>query len=203
MALSAKKLADSEFVVPSLAAVSPTYASLVERKANLLALKAEAEATLARDETAYRGRPSQMSEKVAVLVGDLAPGDSRYPTGASIREQQLSIAALNQAISVIDQRISAERSKASLVVCDQVRGEHRRLVRQMCAKLIDLREAMLAYSHLVDALNAEDVAWASLGPSQLLALGNPIDSQSRLAMYLREKAKEGFLDLNEIPAKIR
>ncbi|MEH2477530.1 hypothetical protein V1282_000887 [Nitrobacteraceae bacterium AZCC 2146] len=203
MAFAAKKPTETEFIVPSLAEASPAYAELVARKTNLLASLQDAETQLRRDEVAFRARPSQMSEKVAVLVGDVAPGGSAYPTAALIREQQVMIAAIKQAKSVIETRLSAERGKASLAVCDQVRGEHRRLVRDMCAKLMDLRESMLAYQTLADALNDKDIAWSPLSPSQLLALGHPLDSQSRLAMYLRDKAKDGFLDLKEIPAKFR
>jgi hypothetical protein len=203
MAPAAEKLLETEFKVPSLAEASPAYAELVARKAALLTTKQEAEAQLARDEAAYRSRPSQMSEKVAVLVGDCAPGESAYPTGARIREQQINLAAINQAVSVIDTRISAERGRASLVVCDQVRGEHRRLVRDVCFKLIELREYMAAYSAFADTLNDQDIAWGSLLPSQLLALGHPLDPQSRTAIYLREKVKDGFLDPKEVPAKIR
>lgn len=203
MAFAAKKPTDTEFVVPSLAEASPAYAELVARKAALLAAKQDAEAQLSRDNVAYRARPSQMSEKVAVLVGDCAPGDSPYPTAARIREQQVNLAAINQAVSVIDTRISAERGRASLVVCDQVRGEHRRLVRDMCLKLIELRESMAAYAVFADTLNDRDIAWSSLSPSQLLVLGHPLDPQSRTATYLREKVKDGFLDPMEVPAKIR
>jgi hypothetical protein len=191
-----------EFIVPTLAEASPNYAELVARKTSLFDAKQVAHAQLVRDEAAYRARPSQMSEKVAVLVGDCAPGESAYPTAAKIREQQTNLAAIDQAISVIDKRLSAERGRASLMVCDQVRGEHRRLVRDMCARLMDLRESMLAYQILADDLNDKDIAWSPLSPSQLLALGHPLDSQSRLAIYLRDKAKDGFLDAKEIPAKI-
>lgn len=197
------KPAKAEFIVPTLAEASPNYAELVARKTSLLDAKQVAHAQLVRDEAVYRARPSQMSEKVAVLVGDCAPGESAYPTAAKIREQQTNLAAIDQAISVIDKRLSAERGKASLVVCDQVREEHKRLVRDMCAKLMDLRESMLAYQTLADALNDGDVAWSPLSPSQLLALGHPLDPQSRLALYLREKVKDGFLDPTEVPVKIR
>ena len=159
MALAAKKLTDTEFKVPSLAEASPSYAALVDRKSNLLASMQEAEAQLDRDSAAFRARPSQMSEKVAVLVGDCAPGEGAYPTAARIREQQITVAAIKQAITVIETRLSAERGNASMVVCDQVRGEHRRLVRDVCFKLIELRECMAAYSAFADTLNDQDIAW--------------------------------------------
>lgn len=112
MALAAKKIADPEFKVPSLADASPHYAELIERKANLLASKLEAETQLSRDQVAFRARPSQMSEKVAVLVGDVAPGESTYPTAIRMREQATNIAALAQAITVIDTRINSERGNS-------------------------------------------------------------------------------------------
>jgi hypothetical protein len=34
-------------------------------------------------------------------------------------------------------------------------------------------------------------------------LGHPLDPQSRTAIYLREKVKDGFLDPKEVPAQIR
>src|SRR5262249_48250477 len=140
--------------------------------------------------------------KIAELIGDRLP-DTAIPTRERLAELQQHARALKEAVAVLEGRISQERLAASALVCDQVSEEHRRRAREISLRLLDVREAMLGYVKLVDLLNSEDIAWSHIGPAQVLALGDPHDRQSRLALYLRQMAEAGHLDATEIPEAIR
>jgi hypothetical protein len=206
MALAAKSPTKQEFTIPSLCDASAEYAALVARKDGLFAQKATTEKEIAGLVKALRTVPhaERHSKAVAELVGDHLPNsESPRPSRERLNELQQHLNAIDKAIRVIDSRIGTERSKASAVVCDLVQDEHRRRVRDVCFKLIELREAMLSYSQMVDELNDQDVQWSRLSPSQLLVLGEPRSPQSPAAHYLRTMVKTGFLDPSEVPKAIR
>ncbi|SFH82446.1 hypothetical protein [Bradyrhizobium sp. cf659] len=205
MAVAALKSAKREFVVPSLSEASPQYAKLLTRRNELQAQRATTDAEIRRLVTALQSTPRELHRtKIAELLGDQVPhGAEPAPSREQLNELRQHLSAIDEAVSLIETRIAQERIKASAVVCDQVQDEHRRRVRDICFKLIELREAMLAYSQLVDTFNDEDIAWSRLLPSQLLALGNPRDRQSEAALYLRAAVKSGFLDQNEVPEAVR
>jgi len=200
---AAVKMKEREFSVPSLSEASPQYAELAGRKTALLAQKVATEADISRIKKEMgKPRPLPYSAKVAELIGEPVT-EASEPLANQRRELEKHLHAINQAIAVVESRLSIERGKASLIICDQVRDEHRRLARDVCFKLIDLRQAMLAYSEFADALNDGDIAWSSLSPSQLLALGHPLDPQSRTALHLRSMVANGFLDKDEVPKQIQ
>ncbi|BBC00200.1 hypothetical protein BE61_56560 [Bradyrhizobium elkanii USDA 61] len=201
---AALKSAKQEFLVPTLSEASPQYAELAQRKRDLLAQKVTIEADISRTSKALRAPAApRINAEVARLIGDEVPSDGSYPSRQRLGELQQQLRELNAAIAIIESRLGIERGKTSMLICDQVRDEHRRRARDVCFKLLELREAMLAYTELADALNEREIAWGSLSPSQLLALGHPLDPQSRTAIYLRSMVSHGFLDTNEVPAKIR
>ncbi|MDN4982306.1 hypothetical protein QY049_03590 [Bradyrhizobium sp. WYCCWR 13022] len=198
-----KSAKQKDFTIPSLAEASPKYAEMIARRQQLLTDASSTDAEIARVEVQIRGVPRELRRaKVAELVGDQIP-DAPSATPERLRELQQHARALKDAVSVLDTRIGQERTNASVAICNQVREEHHRRAREVCLKLIDLRQSMLAYAELIDALNAEDVAWSYLGPAQLLALGNPRDNQSRMAIYLRQMVEAGHLDATEVPQAIR
>lgn len=205
MAVAALKSAKREFAVPSLSEASPQYAKLVLRKEELHAERAATDKEIVRIAKALRTAPQVLHRaKIAELLGDQIPGgETPAPSRERLNELRQHIIAIDEALSLIETRITQERIKASAVVCDQVHDEHRRRVRDICFKLIDLREAMLSYSQLADTFNDEDIAWSRLSPMPLLVLGNPRDRQSAAALYLREAYKSGFIDQKELPEAIR
>ena len=205
MALAAKSPTKPEFSIPSLCEASPEYAALIARKEGLFAQKATTEKEIALVVKALRTMPpaERHSKAVADLVGDhVSNGKSPRPSRERLNERQQHLNAIDKALRVINSRIANERSKASAVVCDLVHDEHRRRVRDVCFKLLELREAMLSYSQMVDELNDQDVQWSRLSPSQLLVLGEPRGPNSPAAHYLRAMVKTGFLDRNEVPKAI-
>jgi chaperonin cofactor prefoldin len=204
-AIKSKNTDNTDFAVPSLAEASPEYAALIARKEGLFDQKATTEREIARLGDVLRALPRALQQaKIAELVGDQVPqGESPRPSIERLNELKQHVHAIDKAIEVIESRISTERGRASAVICDHVRDEHRRRAREVCLRLLHLREAMLSYSDLAEELNDKDVSWARLSPSQLLTLGHPRDPQSQTAYYLRTMVKAGFLDQNEIPKQIR
>jgi hypothetical protein len=73
----------------------------------------------------------------------------------------------------------------------------------MCRALIALRDAMVDYDHIVSELQSRDIAWSNLRPMQMLFMGRPSDPQDRIAQYLREAAKYGFVEKSLIPAELK
>ncbi|MBB4257294.1 hypothetical protein [Bradyrhizobium sp. CIR3A] len=205
MAVAALKSAKREFAVPSLSEASPQYAKLLTLRDELHAQRRATDGEIVRLVGALRSAPKALHRaKIAQLLGDQEPeSEASAPSRERLNELRQHLSAIDEAISLNDTRIAQERIKASAVVCDQVQDEHRRRVRDICFRLIDLRETMLSYSQLVDTFNDEDIAWSRLSPSQLLALGNPRDRQSEVALYLRAAVKSGFLVQNEVPEAIR
>jgi hypothetical protein len=204
-AIKMKSTENTEFAVPSLAEASPEYAALVARKEGLFDQKATTEREIARLGGVLRTLPRVLQQaKIAELVGDQVPqGESPRPSIERLNELKQHLHAIDQAIPVIESRITIERGRASLIICDQVRDEHRRRAREVCLRMLHLREAMLSYSDLAEELNDKDVSWARLSPSQPLFCGHPREQQSQLAYYLRTMVKTGFLDQNEVPKAIR
>ncbi|MCC8972158.1 hypothetical protein [Bradyrhizobium brasilense] len=204
MSIAALKSAKQKaFAVPTLAEASPKYAEIIERRQNLLTELSSTDAEAARVEVQVRSGPRELRRaKVAELVGDQVSAVA-VPTPERLMELRQHVRALKDAVSVLDQRIGEERTRASIIICDQIRPEHHRRAREMCLRLLKLHEAMLSYAELTEALNAEDVSWSHMGPAQLLALGGPRDSQSRMAIWLREMVQAGHLDATEIPQALR
>jgi hypothetical protein len=200
-----KSRTEPEFAIPSLGEASPEYAALVARKEGLFAQKGTTEREIARVVEVLRTLPRALHQaKIAEMVGDQVPqSESPHPSIERLNELKQHLRAIDQAILVIDSRLSTARTKASTVICDRVKDEHRRRVRDVCFRLINLREAMLSYSQMTEELTDKDVSWASLSPSQLFVLGHPLDSQSSAARYLREMVRTGFLDQKEVPDLIR
>ncbi|MEK9284736.1 MULTISPECIES: hypothetical protein [unclassified Bradyrhizobium] len=153
-------------------------------------------------EVQVRGAPRELRRaKVAELVGDQVP-NSPEATPERLRELQQHARALKDAVKVLEDRLGHERTAASVIVCNQVREEHSRRARETCLKLLELHAAMLAYAELVDALNAEDIAWSYLGPAQLLALGNPRDN-SLDWRFTSGKWSRPDMDVTELPQALR
>jgi hypothetical protein len=138
-AIKSKNTTEStEFAVPSLAEASPEYAALVARKAGLFDQKATTEKEIARLADVLRTLPRALQQvRIAELVGDEVPqGESPRPSIERLNELKQHVHAIDQALLVIESRITIERGRASLIICDQVRDEHRRRAREVCLRLL-------------------------------------------------------------------
>jgi len=107
-------------------------------------------------------------------------------------------------IEELERRLNAEQGPIDAEICARLKPEHDQLAHAMCKTLIALQAQMKTYRAFTDRLNSEGIAWSGrLRPAQLTALGDPIDKNSRLAMYLDDMARHGIVSQAEIPAEIR
>jgi len=198
---SPPKREKEKLVIPTLDQISATYAGLTARKAELHAQKSKVEAEIAEVRKVLASGDTRPKSRLAALLGDMTTENSPEPSLTRLAELQALAEDLRQALVVLEDRIVHAAQEASGLICDLVRDEHRQRARGVCLKLISLREAMLEYLDLVDQLNARDIAWEQLGPSHLMALGDPRDWQSTGARYLYSACERGFIDANELPWK--
>ncbi|MBS3649673.1 hypothetical protein KEU06_13755 [Pseudaminobacter sp. 19-2017] len=191
MAFLKKSAPAQAFRVPTLADASPEYAALIEKQAaiqaeqtTLAAERRELEKQIAAD-TAPEVRPA-----IAELLGD-APGTKALNRKrvAEIVARERDIAA---ALDVLRGRIGEARTKASRLVCEQIKPEYARRVAAMCKAMEGLDAAHRDYDRLRHDLEAEDVAWLSLIPMAPQFLGASHEPGRRIMTYIDEARKAGY-----------
>lgn len=192
---------------PSLRSVSPHYGALIDQYTALATERAdlEREALDLSNQIAAGGNDSvdgTIEGRVAAVLDGTPAADfvSERKRYADVLQRVSDITA---ALPVLKQRIENERIAASAVIREMVAGEHRRLVGNICSRLIELHEANAAYHALADALNSEGVAWSALTPMHPRFLGSPLDSHGSLGSYLREAVDFGYLDAPNIPPTLK
>lgn len=194
---------------PTLRETSPVYATLTQQRDDLLAeqtaLRVELIALAHRlDESSGEGSPGQnaAAARIASILGEPST-----QLGQSDRERYLTvsqrIADINAALEILAGRITSERMRASAIIRDQVEGEHKHLVADICAKLASLHEASAKYTEFANALNADNVAWSALEPMFPKFLSGPTDKNGNVARYLREAVLHGFISATSIPASLK
>lgn len=190
MGLLKKSAAPAEpFVVPSLEDTSPEYSRLLEQRATLIAedgsLREEAERLY---ETIRTMPAPKIPLAVAEKLGDVVE-DSKAKLVARHREIERERAVIAQALEEIRKRLNDERTRASVAVCEIVKPEFARRVAEICDGLKAVHTARMAYVELVDALNAEDIAWTRLGSVGLGFLGDHLDGH--VQRVIKEATREG------------
>lgn len=198
---------------PTLAEVSSTYKTLVEKKAELqaelvnlgrelLSLPKKIDADGGFGVTAESISAANLARaRASELLGEKPVEDVNLR--ARYVEVNRKIGDVKTALEMLDLRLGEERMAASSVLCEKISNDHRKLVVEMCKRAVDLYEATARYDEFVGALNADGVAWSKLRPMQPQFCGAPDDRNGGLAMYLREAATYGFIGLGEIPERIR
>lgn len=122
----------------------------------------------------------------------------------SQKEQLAAIAQksddIDAALELLNSRISIESNKTSRVIVEKVTPTYQRLVNAICKHLVRVHEANKAYHELLETLDADEVFRAGLYPMQpVYMVGDPRDSYSTLAVYLRDAVANGFLPASELP----
>ena len=194
---------------PTLAEAGPEYARLTEKAEALrseeAALKSERSKLLAEVAAATHDggdRAARVQAELGSVTGD-AP--EIKPVGSRTRLESINtrlgdIAALLDALRL---PIVNARMKASAEVCKAVKDEHTSLVREMAKAFVALHAAHAAYGAFADDLNREGVAWSQLGPMQPHWLGDPRSNQCRVALFLREAVRAGFIGASDVPSELR
>jgi hypothetical protein len=192
--------------LPTLAAASPEYARLVERRDEL-----QAEQIALRTEIGDIGRALDEAAPATDRAARAARVIDGNQTGLSVADlrERLRVchqraADLDAALEVLTGRISEERMRASAIIRDRIDPQHKALVRTICDRLVALHEASAAYTAFANELNAGGVAWSALRAMPVTSfLGDPRSKEGAVARYLREAVEYGFISPSAIPAKLR
>lgn len=186
----------------------PTFSSLVQKKRELIAQKAEAEADLERQLAAVRnaalqGQPVTARDvRVAEILGEELAG--KPIDRSKIGPLRQSITDLEVAIREVERRIGSARIAASKPICDAIRSGHDAAVVEMCETLIDFANAVAKYRQLAEAANDFEsigLAWSGyLSPSHCHLLGvKPDDPYSGASVFLRECVAAGLFPASQLP----
>lgn len=185
---------DASAFVPSLAEADDTYGALVARRGELndklrdaTAAQREADAALAADSG------SGVRAGVAELLGDEAEG-SRRAKAEALRKARQQVADIDDALTIVGQRLRDAHVAASRAACAKVRPEFSKRVKALAKALIAADEAHRALDDLFLALESEDIATGTLGQVRPYFLGGARDQQRRIATYLKEVAEAGYGD---------
>lgn len=200
--------------VPALGDVSPEYARLAEKRAQVLRemrenfdeMVAAGQRAAARSDAGNPLAPvapsdRQKAARIADIIGDPqweSPVASDPSDGEMVTRQE----ELEEALVIIDRRLSAERMMASSVICEQIRDRHRDLVVEICEAMIELHRVAKRYDEFADDLNAKGIAWSALWPMRVDVGANVGDFQPVTA-YLREAARHGFIPKAYVPEDLQ
>jgi len=202
------KLFTAQEDIPTLAAVSPEYSALLERREELTAemqtLRGEQTTLFSKLDKSSKSRPVvDQDARVAAILGDAAverPGPTDQERYTSNLQRQADV---KEALHVLTGRIMKARMAASAIICEQVEERHKKLVRNVAEKLLEVREAAAEYFEFAQTLNSDGVAWSRLHAMHPHFLGEPNDRQGDVARYLREAAKHGFISPALIPERFK
>ena len=177
------------FRVPRLAEASSEYASLVDKRAELLTqqstLNAERHDLLRKIEEAPA---PAMRPGVAALLGETS--DSTTGLRARMSEVQRTLQDIEAALEVVRQRLAVARTGASKTICAAARAEYGRRAAAICEALQAVAVARAGYDDLRDQFDRQDVSWGSLGPLDLRFLGDARDGH--VQRFIREAKEAGY-----------
>jgi hypothetical protein len=192
----------TEFEIPQLSEY-PEFAALIAKRGELATENKEVQAELRALAEALNNdaHGSRRQHRIAELLGDNSePGKSFDPTRYAALQQRSDDLRIGR--EEIERRIDAARISVSRKICERLKAQHIDLARDIAIALLKAHEAHGAYQSFADTLNAENIAWSSLGPSQPSMLGGCANPQSPLAVYLREAAAMGAITTDEIPDEL-
>lgn len=191
--------------LPRLEDISPTYAELSAKAATLAGENSRLEtekqrlalvARESRDRTGATARVEVTAQdaRVAEILGDVVPeATSEVTIGDAIRRIDARLLDVHAAQAVLDQRLSAERMRASAIICAQIKPAYHAVMTDLVDKMTAAVEAGARYRAFADALNRGQVAWAGMNPMGV-AVGGLTHKSSPFSMWLREACRRGFGD---------
>jgi len=193
-------------IVRSLESADDTYAAAKGLLARLRAssTKIDAEESDLLFKLASRPPMAEKTGRVAALLGDASPDDGEAPDG--IRARLKAIAAervdLRAAIDIAQQRLTTAHFGASKTICEEVRPAYADKVKTLATAFVAAHQAHADLLGLIDALNANDVAWT--GYMAPMHGHRVIGHQSnRIAVWLREAVEGGFINKTDIPMELQ
>jgi len=197
MAILRKEAAPAAFTVPALSQLSPEYARLESRDRELRQRLAAVISELDDLRISRAFNPS--ASRATSLVDDVVPG-APLPNSADRRndleQERRDIVA---ALELLNGRMSTERYAASRKAWLDLAPVHTGLVKSV---VIALARALKAHTDLHKfrgAVNDANLSWGET--RQLVAtqiLGDALDDQSAVRMFLKDAITDGFVTAKEV-----
>lgn len=187
----AKKSIDP-FEVPSLESMSPEYATLVAKRADLLERQynlRDERRKVDRQIKAFPEPTHRTPQRVAELLGD--DPETEAPLRRRLAEIRGLESDIESALDIVRRRLADARGPASVAVCNAVKPEYTKRVKAMVAAVTALRVAREDYESLLDDFVVNDIAWTSLIPMQPNFCGDRHDGH--LSRYLRAAKEAGYV----------
>ncbi len=194
----------------SLREAEPTYDKLAEKceslRASIGKLDAEESDLLGKLFNRAPKPDDGMNSRVAELLDEAI--DDADPLIDGIHARLLEVKALRDdtraALAIATERLHKARHAASKVICDGVRDTYLTAVKALADALIAAHKANAAVAEITNGLQAADVVWTSyLPPAPAKMLGAPHDKQNRVAVWLRESARDKLIDPKIIPQDLK
>jgi hypothetical protein len=202
--IALKPVKTEEITVPAVADTSREYTELVGRRDELIAKRAAIKSRIELMDRQLRDLPAaQRHTRVAELLDFGKAQAEPPPSQERVNELRADLAALEDALPIIQSRIDRAHQEASAAICTKIKPEHDRRAREICIKLLALHTAMSEYGQLANKMNGADLMWAHLEPAMPLAFGHPSDPYSVIGIHLRRMAEAGHIERNEIPEALR
>lgn len=184
--------------IPSLESVSPEYAVLSKRYADLNArlLELDAESRDIHRAIAAEQLRNDRGDRIAALAAGLA-----YQPPLSVRDRRAAIEAerrdISDAIHLLASELAEARRKASRIVVEQFAGEHRRLAREFFGHLAAAVDVHAKVGATRQAFVRAGVDPAGFTDFAAELFGSPSDRSSDVAMLFSDAKRRGLI--NEIP----
>lgn len=202
--------APAPLAIPRLEDVSEAYAALQAKWREVSQeqgrLEAERQALIMRLRESHGTNPNsgkrvstEQDRRVAEILGEtVAPATQAVTLNDEITALDKRIADLAAAARVLNDRLGAERLKASAIICREVEPQYRALMTELAAKMCELVHVAGRYNRFAVTLNDMDVAWARLDPMSQ-DVGGVTWRGSPFRSWLEGAMSRGFADRSQLP----
>jgi hypothetical protein len=153
-----------------------------------------------------KDRDRHVNSRVMALLGDDVP-EAEDPLSAGVSARMREIDAERRdtasALEIARTRLSKARFAASKTICDSVKAEYTKRVRVLADALIAADSANAELAAITGAMSDADVAFTAHLPAvPARMLGEPRDRNNKVALWLREAARDGLIDRTTIPERL-
>ena len=203
--------------ISSLADVSPEYADLTRRHAELIERKYANIQGMREIGKRHGNAPPAFPKpepgaaaisrlkRVAALVGLDQPASGNDDDADSQRYWALhrENEEIDEALPQVAAKLREATRAASAIVCEGLREEHESLVGEIAATLQELHELNAKYWAIADHLAREGIGAGALGLVFMRFAGHPSDRYGPIGQWFRDAVELGHIKSSEIPESLR
>jgi hypothetical protein len=193
----------NKVAVPSLDEVVPelSEAKRLRERIQIESRKVKAEAAELRASLSQGTSAAQLSRVEIILSGAQPPEPEADVQRLAVMHRR--IADLDAAAEAQSRIISMLEGRASVKICESVRGQHNKLATEICSKLLEVHGLHARYTALLEAMTDKGASTSSLPVLQSRLLEHPRYRESALGYALRDAVKLGHIAKKQIPEALR